>query len=101
MQIMEEKKYEITYIIRPDIEESAKSALIERFDKILTDNGAKVLSSKDWSKRRFAYEIGGYNEGTYHIDTLTTDSDKSLNEFDRLSKINDDILRHMIVVRDD
>ncbi|MEE8825605.1 30S ribosomal protein S6 [Lentilactobacillus sunkii] len=98
---MEEKKYEITYIIRPDIEESAKSALIERFDKILTDNGAKVLSSKDWSKRRFAYEIGGYNEGTYHIDTLTTDSDKSLNEFDRLSKINDDILRHMIVVRDD
>jgi len=42
---MEEKKYEITYIIRPDIEESAKSALIERFDKILTDNGAKVLCS--------------------------------------------------------
>lgn len=98
---MEEKKYEITYIIRPDIEESAKSALIERFDKILTDNGAKVLSSKDWSKRRFAYEIGGFNEGTYHIVTLTTDTDTSLNEFDCLSKINDDILRHMIVVRDD
>ncbi|GAA3199831.1 30S ribosomal protein S6 [Lentilactobacillus kefiri] len=98
---MEEKKYEITYIIRPDVEESAKSALIERFDKILTDNGAKVLSSKDWSKRRFAYEIGGYNEGAYHVITLTTDTDKPLNEFDRLSKINDDILRHMIVVRDD
>lgn len=98
---MEEKKYEITYIIRPDIEEAAKSSLIERFDKIVTDNGAKILDSKDWSKRRFACEIGGYNEGTYHIITLTSDNDTALNEFDRLSKINDDILRHMIVVRDD
>lgn len=96
---MEEKKYEITYIIRPDMEDAAKTALVERFDKILTDNGAKIIDSKDWSKRRFAYEIGGYNEGIYHIVNMTTNNDESLNEFDRLSKINDDILRHMIVVR--
>jgi len=98
---METKKYEITYIVRPDLDDAAKTALVERFDKIVTDNGAEIISSKDWSKRRFAYEIGGFNEGTYHIVTLTTDSDTSLNEFDRLSKINGDILRHMIVVRDD
>ncbi|WP_268912200.1 30S ribosomal protein S6 [Lentilactobacillus sp. SPB1-3] len=97
---MEEKKYEITYIIRPDIEDAAKTALVERFDKILTDNGAKIIDSKDWSKRKFAYEIGGYNEGTYHIVNLTADSDAALNEFDRLSKISDDILRQMTVVRE-
>ncbi|AQW21152.1 30S ribosomal protein S6 [Lentilactobacillus curieae] len=97
---MEEKKYEITYIIRPDIEDAAKTTLVERFDKVLADNGAKVIDSKDWSKRKFAYEIGGYNEGTYHIVNLTTDSDAALNEFDRLAKINDDILRHMTVVRE-
>lgn len=97
---MEEKKYEITYIIRPDIEDAAKTTLVERFDKVLADNGAKVIDSKDWSKRKFAYEIGGYNEGTYHVVNLTTDSDAALNEFDRLAKINDDILRHMTVVRE-
>lgn len=97
---MEEKKYEITYIIRPDIEDAAKTTLVERFDKVLADNGAKIIDSKDWSKRKFAYEIGGYNEGTYHIVNLTTDSDAALNEFDRLAKINDDILRHMTVVRE-
>lgn len=97
---MEEKKYEITYIVRPDIDDAAKTAVVERFDKILTDNGAKVIDSKDWSKRRFAYEIGGFNEGVYHIVNLTTDSDASLNEFDRLAKINDNILRHMIIVRE-
>ena len=37
-------KYEILYIIRPNIEEEAKNALVARFDSILTDNGATVVS---------------------------------------------------------
>lgn len=43
-------KYEILYIIRPNIEEEAKNALVARFDSILTDNGATVVESKDWEK---------------------------------------------------
>lgn len=39
-------KYEILYIIRPNIEEEAKNALVARFDSILTDNGATVVESK-------------------------------------------------------
>ena len=97
---METRKYEITYIIRPDIEESAKSELVDRFDKVLTDNGANIAESKDWSTRRFAYPIEKYTEGTYHVVTLTTNTDEALNEFDRLAKFNDDILRHMIVKLD-
>ena len=97
---METRKYEITYIIRPDIEESAKSELVDRFDKVLTDNGADIAESKDWSTRRFAYPIDKYTEGTYHVVALTTDTDEALNEFDRLSKFSDDILRHMIVKLD-
>ncbi|GAK47504.1 30S ribosomal protein S6 [Secundilactobacillus oryzae JCM 18671] len=97
---METTKYEITYIIRPDLDDATKTALVERFDKILTDNGASVIDSKDWQKRRLAYEIGGYNEGVYHIVNLTAENADALNEFDRLSKINDNILRHMIVKRE-
>ncbi|AEV94346.1 30S ribosomal protein S6 [Pediococcus claussenii] len=96
---MEPKNYEITYIIAPNLDEEAKNALVERFDKILTDNGAEVVDSKDWSKRRFAYEIGGFNEGIYHIVNVKASDDAALNEFDRISKITDGILRHMIVVR--
>ncbi|EAC9481353.1 30S ribosomal protein S6, partial [Listeria monocytogenes] len=56
---MENTKYEILYIIRPNIDEEAKAALIARFDSILTDNGAEVIESKDWQKRRLAYEMDG------------------------------------------
>ncbi|HEL2254127.1 TPA: 30S ribosomal protein S6 [Streptococcus suis] len=93
-------KYEILYIIRPNIEEEAKNALVARFDSILTDNGATIVESKAWEKRRLAYEIKDFREGLYHIVNVEANNDESLKEFDRLSKINGDILRHMIVKLD-
>lgn len=92
--------YEILYIIRPNIEEADKSALVSRFDSILTDNGATITESKDWEKRRLAYEIQDFKEGLYHIVNVEASDDTALREFDRLSKINADILRHMIVKTD-
>ena len=81
--------------------EAAKNELVERFDNVLKDNGAEIIDSKDWSKRRFAYEINGYTEGMYHIVNVNAENADAINEFDRLSKINDGILRHMIVKRED
>ena len=81
-------------------QEEAKNALVARFDSILTDNGATVVESKDWEKRRLAYEIQDFREGLYHVVNVESDNDFALNEFDRLSKINGDILRHMIVKLD-
>ena len=68
---------------------------------ILKNDGAEIVESKDWSKRRFAYEIGGFTEGVYHIVNIKAENADAINEFDRLSKINDGILRHMIVKRED
>lgn len=93
--------YEILYIIRPDLEENARKELIERFDGILTDNGAEISESKLWGKKRFAYEINDYTEGVYHLVNLSATNADAINEFDRLARINRDILRHMIVKLDD
>lgn len=90
-------KYEINYIIRPNIEEAAKAALVERFDTILKDSGAEIIESKDWSKRRLAYEIKDFREGIYHIVKLTATDAAAINEFDRLAKISDDIIRHIVI----
>lgn len=97
---MEKTKYEVTYIIKPDIDEDSKKALIERFDKIVTDNGAENLESKDWGKKRFAYEMDKYREGTYHIMTFDAENADAVNEFGRLSRIDNQILRSMTVKLD-
>lgn len=89
--------YEILYVIRPNIEEAAKEELVARFDAILTENGASISESKLWGKRRLAYEIQDFQEGIYHIVKLSAADAVAINEFDRLAKINTDILRHIIV----
>lgn len=91
-------KYEILYIIRPDIGDDQKEAVVERFDSILTDNGAEITKSEYWSKnRKFAYEIEDYTEGDYYVVELSSTNTDAINEFDRQARINDGILRHMIV----
>lgn len=91
------KKYEFMYIIRPNIEDEAKKALVERFDTILTSNGAEIIESKEWGKRRLAYEINDFREGFYQLIQAKAEDAAAVNEFDRLAKISDDIIRHIVV----
>ncbi|KAB2330382.1 MULTISPECIES: 30S ribosomal protein S6 [Bacillaceae] len=90
------RKYEIMYIIRPNIEDEAKKALVERFDSILTDNGAEVIESKDWGKRRLAYEINDFRDGYYQLMTVNAET-PAVDEFTRLAKISEDIIRQIVV----
>lgn len=94
------RKYELMYIIQPAIEEDAKKALVERFNEILTSNGAEIIEAKDWGKRRLAYEINDLREGFYQIVKVTADS-KAIDEYIRLANINEDIIRHIAVRIDD
>jgi len=90
------RKYELMYIIRPNIEDEAKKALVERFNSILTDNGAELVDSKEWGKRRLAYEINDFRDGFYHIMHVNAEA-VAINEFDRLAKISEDIIRHIVI----
>lgn len=94
------RTYEIMYIVRPNIEEDAKKAVVERFNGILDSEGSEVLEEKDWGKLRLAYEINDFKEGFYNIVRIKTDNNKATDEFQRLAKINDDIIRY-IVIRED
>ncbi|HIS28675.1 MAG TPA: 30S ribosomal protein S6 [Candidatus Avamphibacillus intestinigallinarum] len=94
------RKYEIMYIIRPDIEEDAQKALIERFNGILTDNGAEIEKVTEQGKKRLAYEINNYRDGYYVLINFKSDGE-AISEFDRLAKFSDDIIRHIAVREDD
>lgn len=94
------RKYELMYIIQPTIEEDSKKALVERFNEILTSNGAEIIESKEWGKRRLAYEINDLREGYYQIVKANADS-QAIDEYTRLANINEDIIRHIAVRIDD
>ncbi|MFP7493209.1 30S ribosomal protein S6 [Terribacillus sp. 179-K 1B1 HS] len=94
------REYEIMYIVRPDIEEEAKTALVERFNGILTDNGAEIVKVDEKGKKRLAYEINDYRDGYYYVINLNGE-EAAINEFDRQAKFSDDIIRQMAIRLDE
>lgn len=90
------RKYETMYIIRPDVEEEAKTNLVERFTKILTDNGAEIAKVDEKGKKRLAYEINDYRDGYYVLINFSS-GEEAVNEFNRQAKFSDDIIRYMTI----
>lgn len=86
------------YIVKP-IEENAFKAVVAKFDKLITANGGKVEKTDCWGKRRLAYEIQNLNEGLYVLVTFQADA-AAVKELDRVMRITDEVLRHMIIRKD-
>ena len=56
--------YETIYILKPDMEEEAIKAAVERFKNIIEENG-EMDTIDEWGKRKLAYPIQYYKEGYY------------------------------------
>lgn len=93
-------KYEIMFIVRPNLDEEQVKEVSKKFENILTDNGAKITNSKDLGQKELAYEIKGHKTGYYFLVNLETEDVKSINEFDRLALISEDVIRHLIIKED-
>lgn len=93
------RKYEIVFIIKP-LEEEQTNSIIEKFSKLIVDNGGKIDKEDRWGKKRLAYEIKDQIEGFYVLLNVTCEP-ACVNECDRVMKISDDLLKHMIVRSDE
>lgn len=89
-------KYEIMFIVRPDMEEAEIRKTAESMKKILTDAKANFLDEKAMGQRELAYEIRKFNTGYYYLFVVETNKETE-EEFNRVARINENILRHLIV----
>ena len=94
------KKYEIMYIIRPNLEDGVRTALVEEINKILTDFKSENLKVNEWGMKELAYEIADCKKGYYVIMDVET-TNEAINELDRVMKIRENVLRHIVIARDE
>lgn len=90
-------KYEIMFIVRPNLEESDLKAVVKNFEEVLTKNGAKIESTKEMGQRELAYEINTHKSGYYYLYEISSKDDKAEKEFNRLANLSEDVIRHMII----
>ena len=94
------KHYEIMFIVRPNLSEDEIKKAAKSFEKVITENGAKVNEFTEMGPRELAYEIDDYKNGYYYVITLESKDDKAINEFDRLARNSKDIVRHLITKKE-
>ena len=92
--------YEIMFIVSPLVDEATSKKVAKEMEKVLTDNGAKIKESTALGLKEFAYEIKKQKNGYYFLLQVTSDDAKSLDEFNRLSRINENMLRHLIIKKE-
>lgn len=95
------RSYEIMYIVRPTVSEEELKNVVKNFEGILTNNGAKIVNSKDMGQRELAYEIKDNKSGYYFVLNVESNDDLGVKEFDRLALISQDIIRHLITRLED
>ena len=91
------RKYEIMFIVRPDLEENAVKETVKKLEKILTDNKAVITLSKELGQKEFAYEIKGFKSGFYYLYNIDSTDQKAINEFNRVASIDESVVRHLIL----
>ena len=93
-------KYEIMFIVRPDMEESEIKKTAEDMKKVLTDENATIIEEKAMGQRELAYEINKFRTGYYYLFVVEAAAN-AVKEFDRVVRINESLLRHLIVKVED
>ncbi len=90
------KNYEIMFIVRPTLGEEEIKEVVKNFENILVTNGGKITNFKEYGKRDLAYEINNFKSGYYFLFNVETENSKAVDEFNRLSLISKEIIRHLI-----
>jgi len=90
------RDYESLYIIDPNLTDEQIQAITDKYSQIITQNGGEVLSVERWDKRRLAYEVARKREGIFILMYFRSEA-KVASELDRLMRINEDVMRHLIV----
>jgi len=91
------RKYETIFILNPSFDEETVKVNIEKFKGVIENGGGTVDNVDFWGKRKLAYEIKKVGEGFYTLFSFTAGPELP-KELDRVFRITDGVIRHIIVV---
>lgn len=94
------KAYEVLYIIRPDLDDEATAATVDKFSEVVTNNGGADVTVDKWGKRRLAYEIDDLREGFYVLMSFNGEA-RTAQEVERIMKISDSIVRFLTTKKEE
>lgn len=94
------QKYECVLVLHPGISEADATAIVDRFNQSVAKHGGEVQLHDHWGRRELEYPIEKQTTGDYHLIKFTADNSLVV-EADRDLRLDDKVLRHLVVVDED
>ena len=89
------RRYELMLVLRPDVPDDKAQAVIDRTTRQIVAGGGQIAKVAPWGRRRLAYPIDRYREGSYHIILFEAPGDV-IAETERSLLIMEEVLRHLV-----
>lgn len=89
-------QYELMVILDPEVDERTVAPSLDKFLKVITNDGGTIENVDIWGRRRLAYEIQKKTEGIYAVVNFTATSEAT-QELDRQLKLNEQIMRTKVL----
>jgi small subunit ribosomal protein S6 len=97
---MNNRTYEIMFIVRPDVEEADLDKLIEGFTGNITAGGGEVKAVEKMGRRRLAYTVRKFNDGFYVLFTLAAPGNLIV-EIERRLRVSEPVIKFITVRMDE
>jgi len=95
-----QRSYEVMFIMRPDLTEEDSDKLISTLQTHATNAGAQIQNVEKMGKRRLAYDVRKFGEGTYVLLTLLADG-KAIHELERRMRVAEQVIKFITVRTDE
>jgi small subunit ribosomal protein S6 len=89
------RRYELMLVLRPDVPDERAAAVIDRTTRYIVASGGQIIKVAPWGRRRLAYAIDRYREGSYHIVVFESPAE-AIAELERSLQITEDVLRYLV-----
>ena len=89
------RRYELMLVLRPDAPDERASAVIDRTTRYVVAAGGQIVKVAPWGRRRLAYPIDRYREGSYHIVVFEAPAE-AIAEMERSLQITEEVLRYLV-----
>jgi small subunit ribosomal protein S6 len=89
------RRYELMLVLRPDAADDRSQAVIDRTTRQIVSSGGQIVKVAPWGRRRLAYPIDRYREGSYHL-ILFEAASEAIAEVERGLQITEEVLRHLV-----
>ena len=89
------RNYETMYIIKPTLDEEAIDVVTKRVDDQIGALGT-IEKTEKRGRKRLAYEVKDFKDGFYVLTNFSAEPHQ-IQELERLFKLNDDVIRHLIL----